>query len=110
MPILIRLLEFLKPYKLKTVWVTIAAILTSAFALASPQIIGWMFDNPLKHLADPKQTINVTNLIVAGLAILGTSLLRGFFYYVQQYEGETLSQQMAYDIRNQIYDRLQRLS
>jgi ATP-binding cassette subfamily B protein len=110
MRVLLRLLLFLRPYKRKTFVVAASSVLTSVFALATPWIIGWMFDNPLSDLKSVGRAVNVTGLIIAGLAILGSSLLRGFFYYVQQYDGETLAQQVAYDLRNQIYDRLQRLS
>jgi len=106
MPILLRLLTFVRPYKLLVSVVLISTILTGIFLLATPQIIEWALDHT--HLAQGK--LETDTLLLAGLAILGTSLLRGLFYYLQQYEGEKLSQQIAYDLRNDIYDRLQRLS
>ena len=36
--------------------------------------------------------------------------MRGFFTYWQHFLGEWLGQHVAFDLRNQIYDRLQRLS
>jgi ATP-binding cassette subfamily B protein len=53
---------------------------------------------------------NTNTLMVAGLAILGAAAARGFFTYWQQFMGEWLGQHVAFDLRNQIYDRLQRLS
>ncbi len=107
MPILLRLLSFLRPYKLKTSIVVVSTILTGFFVLASPKIIGWAIDNT--NLGKTKN-LDKGGLVIAGLAILISSALRGLFYYLQQYQGETLSQQVAYDLRNLIYDRLQRLS
>ena len=49
-------------------------------------------------------------LIIAGGLIMATAVFRGLFAYGQTFLGEWLSQTVAYDIRNQIYDRLQRLS
>jgi len=106
MPVLLRLLTFLRPYKLRTAFVALSALLTGLFVLATPRIVGWAIDST--HLGSG--AFNRNGLMLAGLAILASSALRGLFYYVQQYMGETLSQQVAYDLRNQIYDRLQRLS
>jgi ATP-binding cassette subfamily B protein len=106
MPVLIRLLSFLHVYKWRTLVVVVSTFATGIFVLVQPALIGWAIDNAIKKSG----TLNTTGLVVAGGAILGSSALRGFFYYLQQYEGETLSQQVAYDLRNQIYDRLQRLS
>ena len=41
---------------------------------------------------------------------MATALVRGLFAYGQTFLGEWISQRVAYDIRNRIYDRLQRLS
>jgi len=42
--------------------------------------------------------------------VLASSVIRGLFAYGQSYVGEWLAQHVAFDIRNAIYDRLQRLS
>jgi ATP-binding cassette subfamily B protein len=49
-------------------------------------------------------------LTIAALLLLGIALLRGFFTYWMQFLGEWLSQHVAYDLRNHIYEKLQRLS
>src|SRR5581483_3145809 len=107
MPVLLRLLGFLRPYKARTTVVLISTFLTGLFVLMTPSILGWAIDNT--NLA-PGKDLDKLGLVLAGAAILTSSLLRGIFYYLQQYQGETLSQQVAFDLRNQIYDRLQRLS
>src|SRR5581483_3648025 len=107
MPVLLRLLGFLRPYKARTTVVLISTFLTGLFVLMTPSILGWAIDNT--NLA-PGKDLDKLALLLAGVAILVSSLLCGIFYYLQQYQGETLSQQVAYDLRNQIYDRLQRLS
>jgi ABC-type multidrug transport system fused ATPase/permease subunit len=50
-----------------------------------------------------------TLAIAAGL-IVAVALMRGFFTYWMQFLGEWLSQHVAYDLRNHIYEKLQRLS
>ena len=42
--------------------------------------------------------------------VLGLSVLRGVLVFVQGYLTESVSQGIAYDMRNQLYDKLQRLS
>ncbi|MFN8497712.1 MAG: ABC transporter ATP-binding protein [Anaerolineae bacterium] len=49
-------------------------------------------------------------LVVAGLTIVAITALRGLFSYVQLYGSERLSQDIAFDMRNQLYDKIQRLS
>ena len=51
-----------------------------------------------------------STLAIAATAILFAALMRGFFTYWMTYLGEWLGQHVAYDLRNNIYDRLQRLS
>src|SRR5207237_5732116 len=58
----------------------------------------------------PVATGQESLLIVAALGVLSFALLRGVFAYGQTYLGEWISQRVAYDLRNRIYDRLQRLS
>ena len=49
-------------------------------------------------------------LLLIGGAILAAAVLRAFFSYWMTFMGEWLGQHVAYDLRNRIYDRLQRLS
>jgi ATP-binding cassette, subfamily B, multidrug efflux pump len=49
-------------------------------------------------------------LLIAALAVVFVAVWRGFFAYWMQFMGEWLSQHVAYDLRNHIYEKLQRLS
>ncbi|GAG15021.1 unnamed protein product, partial [marine sediment metagenome] len=53
---------------------------------------------------------NTQTLVIASLAVIAAAALRGAFTFLQTYLGEWISQRVAYDVRNRIYDRLQRLS
>lgn len=75
----------------------------ASFAMATPLVIKEAVDI---GLAQGDQGF----LMLAGLVILGLAALRGACAFGQTYLGEYLSQAVAYDIRNAIYDRLQRLS
>lgn len=76
----------------------------SAFVLVQPKLIGWAVQLGVQRSSDKHL------LIVAAGAILAASILRGLFTFGQSYLGEWLSQHVAFDIRNAIYERLQRLS
>jgi ATP-binding cassette subfamily B protein len=49
-------------------------------------------------------------LVGAGVVILLAALVRGGFAFGQQFFGQMLSQRIAYDIRNALYNQIQRLS
>ena len=49
-------------------------------------------------------------LIVSGLAIIAFAIVRGVFAFSQAYNAERLSQSMAFDLRNDLFAKVQRLS
>ncbi|HEX5139577.1 MAG TPA: ABC transporter ATP-binding protein [Dehalococcoidia bacterium] len=51
-----------------------------------------------------------STLATVAAAMLGVAILRGFFTYWMQFLGEWLSQHVAFDLRNRIYEKLQRQS
>ena len=109
----VRLLGFLSPYKRRTALAVLCVLASSALVLAMPQIIRWAIDYGLgleRQGGELVATGERRLLVVAGLAIVGAALLRGLFAFGQTYLGEWMSQRVAYDLRNHIYDRLQRLS
>jgi ABC-type multidrug transport system fused ATPase/permease subunit len=84
-----------------------------AFSMVIPQMLGDGVDTALR-VGDsgflwwrmPRET---AMWLVAG-AIIVASALRGAAEYGQNFLAEFVSQKVSYDIRNAIYDRLQRLS
>ena len=51
-----------------------------------------------------------SNIIGAALIIIGFAAVRGVFAFLQSYNAEKLSQSVAFDIRNDIFSKIQRLS
>ena len=49
-------------------------------------------------------------IIIAAVVVLAAGLLRGAAMYGNRYYSEVVSQKVSYNIRNALYDRLQRLS
>jgi ATP-binding cassette subfamily B protein len=109
----LRLLAFLAPYKRRTALAVFCVFAAGAAMLVMPQLIRWAIDYGL-GIEDQNGELVATGeekyLFVAAAALLAAAVVRGAFGYGQTYLGEWLSQRVAFDIRNQIYDRLQRLS
>ena len=53
---------------------------------------------------------NTTALLYSSLAIIGLTLLQTIFHYGRTYLLESLAQRVVYDMRNDIFRHLQRLS
>ncbi len=109
MPVLLRLLSFAWPHKRRVVlaWVCVSG--ASVFVILTPQIIRFAIDRGVRFEGGVALGSTRT-LLIAALCILGAAVARGLFAWGQTYLAEWVSQRAAYDIRNAIYDRLQRLS
>lgn len=117
MPPLVRILSFLRPYKMRVALAWLCVLGAGAFVLATPQLIRWAIDTGLNvQIANlnGKETHvalgNTRTLTIAASAIAAAALLRGAFAYGQTYLAEWVSQWVAYDLRNAIFERLERLS
>lgn len=67
--------------------------------------------NLLRTAIDKGATAHDTHILwMMGAAIIGASVLRGIFAFGQGYLSEFMGQKVAYDLRNRLYDRIQRLS
>ena len=103
MKTLLRLIVFARKYRAWLLLAFLCLLTTTAFSLAIPRILGETIDTVI---GSGEHSL----LILAAIAVLGASLLRGISAYGQSYLSETVSQKTSYDIRNALYDRLQRLS
>ena len=54
--------------------------------------------------------VDRTRLIWMALGLMGASIMRGLFDFARTYTTDSLSQKVAYDLRNDMYDKLQHLS
>jgi ATP-binding cassette, subfamily B, multidrug efflux pump len=82
---------------------TVPAVLMQ---LAIPVILGRAVD---QSLAMAEGGIDVRALAVIAGVLLGASVLRGLFTLVQNYAAEAVGHALAQDLRNAIYDKVQRL-
>ncbi len=98
-----RALKYLLPY-----WTTASAaflslVLVSATNLASPQFLRLAIDGGIVGG-------QWSAILAAAGGLLGAAAFRGVFTFLQGYLSEKSSQGVAYDLRNEIYAKLQNLS
>jgi len=86
----------------------VALLLSTAFFLTVPSLIGKAIDTALPIDGGSVGTRN--DLLAIGLLIIGVIFLRGLFNFANLYLAESLSQRVSYKIRNLVYDKLQHLS
>jgi ATP-binding cassette subfamily B protein len=102
-----RTLFRLARYALRHKWYLIGAYatmtLSSLSAMVIPRMLGDGIDEALASGLQSKL------LVLAGV-IMGFSVLRGGFSYGQRYLSEALSQRTAFDLRNDFFKKLQKLS
>ena len=97
-----RALLYLRSYKGEALGAFTALLLSSSASLATPQFIAYAIDEGItpRHLS-------VILLAVGGL--VGAALLRGLFTFLQGYLAERASQGVAYDLRNDLFAKIERL-
>jgi ATP-binding cassette, subfamily B, multidrug efflux pump len=97
-----RALGYLRSYKGEASGAFVALLLASVASLATPQLIRIAIDDGIAA-----RSLSVILLAVGGLA--AAALLRGLFQFLQGYLAERASQGVAYDIRNDLFARIERL-
>jgi len=100
--IYLRIFALLRPHWLPTLGAIACLGLSTGFALLVPWLLAFVIDRGLQHG-------QFGTLLLAGLAILAASVMRGLFAYGQGYLSQALSCLVAYDLRNELYDHLQSL-
>jgi ATP-binding cassette subfamily B protein len=113
MRILFRLLKSLRPYTWQVVLLLVCLLVVTATSLVTPGIIRFVIDQGLGEnggaAAIPLRSAPGTAVAQAGLIIVGVGLTRAVFNFGKRYLGEWLVNRTGYDLRNALYDKIQRL-
>ena len=102
----LRLYSLVFQYKRRVFLAWLCVVGAGAFLLINPKLVTWAIDFGIKKDHGHRYLI----LGLAALAIFGAAAMRSISQYGQQFLGQVLAQKVAYDLRNSIYNRLQRLS
>ena len=111
---LLRLYTFYKPYK-GPLWISIICVLLAgAFGMLSPLMVKFAVSWGLDPQSQDGKIVGIdgdmTLLLLACGAMILFAVGRGLAAFGQQYLSQKIGQDVAYDIRNAVYDNLQSLS
>jgi len=98
-----RALAYLRSYTWESGVAVLSLLLVSGANLATPILIGRAIDEGIS----PRR-LEVIFIVVGWL--VGLALARGLFTFLQGYLAERASQGVAYDLRDDLFDRIERLS
>ncbi|MCH9016733.1 MAG: ABC transporter ATP-binding protein [Chloroflexi bacterium] len=105
MQILVRITKIAWQFRARLILAYLSFLAAIGVSLLIPEIFGEAID-----LLVSGESVSTRTLTYFALALLGVSLLRGFLDFARTYCTDSLSQKVAYDIRNRFYDKLQHLS
>ena len=98
-----RLLFFVKPYYKRMIFAVFCMIVAAAAYLVVP----WLIKNVVDQVLDDKNMF-MLNLIVGAIILI--FLIRGFATYGQTYNMSYIGQRVIIDVREAIFNHLQKLS
>lgn len=98
-----RLFSYLGPYRGRMALAVVALMFTSAVDLVFPGMIAFVVDAVL-------QSRDLDLLTRIAVALIGVILLSGLFGYVQRYQLGYVGERIVFDLRQQLYGHLLRLS
>jgi len=104
--ILWRCFGYLRPHWKLTAGAYLMMVLIDLIAMLSPQLIGWAIDNGIR--ADVSAVSGKLGLAVGALLVL--VVVKGLFTYFQGRWTEVASQNVAYDLRNELQRKITQLS
>ena len=100
-------------YRQRLILAYLSILAAVGFSLLIPKIVAEFIDRlvifeggKFVEIGDPGRS----TLVLLALALMGASLLRGLFDFSRTYTTDSLSQKVAYDVRNDMYDKFQHLS
>ena len=114
MRILQRLTAMAWRYQWRLIFAYFCLAAAISFSMLIPQLMGEAIDKLIDRSGDGAilslGNVERMALVITALGLLGASVMRGVFDFGRTYAMDSLSQKVAYDLRNGIYDKLHHLS
>ncbi|MFN8475891.1 MAG: ABC transporter ATP-binding protein [Anaerolineae bacterium] len=98
-----RIMKYMRSHWVDATIAFVSLLIVTASTLVTPALIG-------KIINDGIGEQNIPLIVWLTLAILAFAVVRGLFQFFQSYLTEKASQGAAFDMRNDLYTKLQRLS
>ncbi|WP_156291689.1 ABC transporter ATP-binding protein [Oceanobacillus salinisoli] len=103
-------MEFVKPYKWKIFWTIIVGIIKFGIPLLMPLILKYVLDDII-YPEDMTNAEKLTELAwIMGIAFVVFLVLRPPIEYIRQYLAQWVGNKILYDIRDKLFDHIQKLS
>ncbi|WP_047981086.1 ABC transporter ATP-binding protein [Ornithinibacillus contaminans] len=103
-------MQYVKPYKWKIVWTILIGIVKFAIPLLIPLILKYVIDDIIGHDTwNAEEKLNHLFWIMGGSFIVFL-VLRPPIEYVRQYLAQWVGNKILYDIRDRLFDHMQKLS
>ena len=109
-----RLLDYLKPHRMKLVITFLAAVVGTIFVIISPKVMGLattkIFEGFLLKMKNvPNAAIDFDYILNIIFILIGLYVISSVFKYIQQYIMVGIAQKTVYDMRKDINSKLSRL-
>jgi len=109
-----RLLDYLKPHRVKLIITFLAAVASTFFSIISPKVMGRattkLFEGFLLKMRNvPNAAIDFNYILNIIFILIGLYVISAIFTYIQQYIMVGIAQKTVYDMRKDINSKLSRL-
>lgn len=104
-----RYLKFVSPYKLHIIVTIIVGVIKFAIPLITPLLLKYVIDDVINGGGTATEKVNEL-LIVMGIVFFIFAVLRPPIEYFRQYFAQWVGSRVLYDVRNNLFDHLQKLS
>lgn len=103
-------MEFVKPYKWQIVGTVLIGVVKFSIPLLIPLLLKYVLDDVIDSdtLSDSEKVKQL--LMIMGGSFFVFLILRPPVEYYRQYYAQWVSSKVLYDIRNQLFDHIQKLS
>lgn len=110
-----RAVVYLARYKYTAVLPYLFLLIATLSQLAVPRLVGQIIDTITSALLNQEQAFAgreaaQNSLIIAVIAVVIFAVMRGLFAFLQVFTAERNSQGVAFDLRNDLFAKIQRLS
>jgi ATP-binding cassette subfamily B protein len=102
-PALLRALKFMRSYRLVATFAVLSVLAAAAADLVSPQLLRSIIDRGIAGG-------DIALIVRLAVALIGVAILGGIASFLQGYLSARASHGVAYDMRNEIFSKLQTLS
>ncbi|WP_442598931.1 ABC transporter ATP-binding protein [Neobacillus sp. D3-1R] len=105
-----RYLQFVKPYRFQIIWTIIIGILKFSIPLLIPMLIKYVVDDIVGNDQISKTEKTDHLLFIMGIMFVIFVVVRPPIEYYRQYYAQWTASKILYDIRDQLYTHIQKLS